>query len=202
MTLWKGIAAILAAYLLGSVPTALLYSKLTQGMDIRELGDMHHDPARNVLQHGRTQFQTAIRVACRCVHFAGRYYQRRIGRAIGSRGGPAGSMELPMRCFCRPGARFPDFRKVQRRPGVRHDYRSFLIPLPWAHPDRFRNLRHRIFHYAYCRRGVESGNGIHRGRNLVQGWLAGYHWLYRFTTVVHPHQEMARSWTNDGHPGT
>jgi glycerol-3-phosphate acyltransferase PlsY len=39
MTLWKGIAAILAAYLLGSVPTALLYSKLTQGMDIRELGD-------------------------------------------------------------------------------------------------------------------------------------------------------------------
>jgi len=39
MQLWKGIATVLAAYLLGSVPTALLYSKLTQGVDIRELGD-------------------------------------------------------------------------------------------------------------------------------------------------------------------
>lgn len=39
MQLVKGISLVLIAYLLGSIPTALLYSRLFQGVDIRELGD-------------------------------------------------------------------------------------------------------------------------------------------------------------------
>lgn len=39
MQLWKGILAVLIAYLVGSTPTALLYSRLTHGSDIRTLGD-------------------------------------------------------------------------------------------------------------------------------------------------------------------
>lgn len=36
---WKLILALIAAYLLGSIPTALLYSRLVHGQDIRSLGD-------------------------------------------------------------------------------------------------------------------------------------------------------------------
>jgi acyl phosphate:glycerol-3-phosphate acyltransferase len=39
MTLQKMILVILCAYLLGSFPTALLYSRLAHGKDIRDLGD-------------------------------------------------------------------------------------------------------------------------------------------------------------------
>ena len=39
MQFTKGISLVLIAYLLGSIPTALLYSRLFQGVDIRRLGD-------------------------------------------------------------------------------------------------------------------------------------------------------------------
>jgi glycerol-3-phosphate acyltransferase PlsY len=39
MTLQKTILAIALAYLMGSIPTALLYSRLAHGTDIRALGD-------------------------------------------------------------------------------------------------------------------------------------------------------------------
>ena len=39
MLIWTGLLAVLVAYLVGSIPFALLYSKLMRAVDIRDLGD-------------------------------------------------------------------------------------------------------------------------------------------------------------------
>ncbi len=39
MSYWKLLSIAIAAYLLGSIPTALIYSRITHGEDIRALGD-------------------------------------------------------------------------------------------------------------------------------------------------------------------